>query len=173
MGPRSAFIRPGTSLGLAMGKDFVDQEKSSMAWEVFFNQGIHNGTYYEEQADAGCASAGTCTQGDLRTYTFGALFEYSGYVGRRFGIGVRAGGGLLLSPLLMDATYWQEEVVGGAFGGYDPGIHSAPHPVVMGGPTFEYYTKLAHFSAGLDVDAFYALNFDIGVGITGTLKYTF
>ena len=173
VGPRSKYIRPGTSLGLAFGKDFVDQERTSMAWEVFFNQGIHNGTYYDSQAADGCVSTNTCTQGDMRTYTVGALFEWSTYPVRRFGIGVRGGGGLLLSPLLMDPTYWQEQVVNGAFGGYDPGIHSTPHPVVMGGPTFEYYTKLAHFSAGADVDAFYALGFDIGISITGALKYTF
>jgi hypothetical protein len=44
---------------------------------------------------------------------------------------------------------------------------------VQGGPTFEYYTKLSHFSAGIDVDVFYAIGFDLGLNATGNLKYTF
>ena len=52
-------------------------------------------------------------------------------------------------------------------------VHDQPHPVVLGGPTLEYYTKLSHFSAGIDTDIFYAVGFDLGVSATGTLKYTF
>jgi hypothetical protein len=173
VGPRSQYISPGSAMGLSVGSDFVNQERVSMAWEVQFSQGIHNGTNYEIQAEENCAAAGTCTQGDLRTYTFAALFEVSAYPARRFGVGGRAGAGMMLTPLLMDEQYYTETVIPRL--GIDPSqdIHQSPHPVVMIGPTFEYYTKLAHFSAGLDVDAFYALSFDIGVSITGSLKYTF
>ena len=45
--------------------------------------------------------------------------------------------------------------------------------MVLGGPTFEYYTKLSHFSVGLDADVFYAFTFDLGASVTGYLKYTF
>ena len=173
VGPRSQYISPGSQMGLSVGSDFVNQERVSMAWEIQFSQGIHNGTNYEIQADEGCAAQGICTQGDLRTYLFGAMFEVSTYPARRFGIGGRVGAGMMLTPLLMDETYYNENVV--PVLGIDPStdIHQNPHPVVIAGPTFEYYTKLAHFSAGLDVDAFYALSFDIGVSITGSLKYTF
>lgn len=171
------FVNAGTSVGLSVGHDFVDQEKISMAAEVFFFQGIHNGCYYELQATGECPNrpgeVGPLIQGDLRTYTMGALYEISGYPMRRFGIGARIGGGVLLSPLLMDEGYFNDEVVLGAWGGQNPGYHGAPHPVVMGGPTVEYYTKLGHFSVGADIDAFYAIGFDLGMSTTGYMKYTF
>jgi hypothetical protein len=169
-------VSPGTNVGLSVGQDFVDQERLSAAYEIGFNQGIHNGCYYEQQAaPEGCAGKGPgpFIQGDLRTYTFQALLEASIYPNRRVGIGMRLGGGVLLSPLLMDEAYYQKEVVEDTWGGVDGGYHDAPHPLVMGGPTIEYYTKLSHFSVGLDVDAFYAIGFDLGANVTGYLKYTF
>jgi hypothetical protein len=177
LGQFAGFVSPGTALGLAFGQDFVDQEKSSMAWEVAFFQGINNGCHYELQADGLCSGAPNQAppyiQGDLRTYTFVASIEYSVYPNRRIGLGGRAGGGVLLAPLLMDPTYFQDEVVDGPWGGQNPGYHDSPHPVVFGGPTFEYYTKLSHFSVGVDVDVFYAIQFDLGMNISGALKYTF
>jgi hypothetical protein len=176
LGNFMGFVSPGTAIGLAVGQDFVDQEKKSMAWEVAFTQGINNGCHYELQADGTCGGAPgeapPYIQGDIRTYTFSALVEYSVYPNRRFGIGGRVGGGVLLSPLMMDEEYYQSEVLD-TWGIADPGYHNAPHPVVMGGPTFEYYTKLSHFSAGVDVDVVYSLGFDLGLNATGNLKYTF
>jgi len=43
----------------------------------------------------------------------------------------------------------------------------------MGGLTFEYYTKLSHFSVGADIDAMYIVNFDLGISPTAYLKYSF
>ncbi len=178
----AGFVYPGTALGLAVGQDFVNQERRSMAWEIGFSQGIHNGCHFDIQAGYaaggdGCrAAAGTpppYVQGDLRTYTFSALLEASIYPNRRFGLGLRLGGGVLTSPLLMHPDYYQEEVVQKAWGIPDPGYHGAIHPLGMGGLTFEYYTKLSHFSVGLDADAAYVVNFDLGASVTGNLKYTF
>ena len=177
LGQYSSWIRPGTSIALAVGQDFMDTETMSMAWEASFFQGINNGTDYEEQAANGCVENGTCIQGDLRTYTLVGIYEISFYPSRRVGIGLRAGGGMLFSPLLMNEKYYAEEVVGdttaGAWRGQRPSVHDQPHPVVLGGPTLEYYTKLSHFSAGIDTDIFYAVGFDLGLSATGTLKYTF
>lgn len=177
LGQYSTTIKPGTSVALAIGQDFMDTEDMSMAWEVSFFQGINNGKDYEEQAAEGCFQTGTCIQGDLRTYTLVGVYEASIYPSRRLGIGLRAGGGMLFSPLLMNEKYYAEEVVGdtttGAWQGQRPAVHDQPHPVVLGGPTLEYYTKLSHFSAGIDADVFYAVGFDLGVSATGTLKYTF
>lgn len=173
LGQYSQWVKPGTSIALAVGQDFLDQETISMAWEITFFQGINNATHYEEQAAAGCFTNGSCMQGDLRTYTFAGLYEFSFYPSRRFGLGVRAGGGLLFSPLLMDEFYYDTEVVAGQWGGARPAVHDEPHPVVLGGPTMEYYTKLSHFSMGFDIDAYYAVGFDLGASFTGTLKYTF
>ena len=178
LGSFAGFVSPGTSTSLSFGQDFVDRQRSSMAWEVGFFQGIHNGCYYELQAYGACPGAPNQTppyvQGDIRTYTLAATLEFSGYITRRIGIGLRAGGGILFSPLLMDKEAYTNDVLTRSWGlSADPGYHTSPHPVVMGGPTFEYYTKLSHFSVGADVDAFYGIGFDLGVSFTGAMKYTF
>ena len=175
LGQFSSSVSAGTSVGMAFGGEFMDQKTLSMAWEVAFFQGINNGAGYEEQAAAGCAQLGNCIQGDLRTYSFLGLGEASWYPTRRLGIGLRAGVGVLLSPLLIDEKYYNETVVDEAWGlaANPPQYHEATHPVVVGGPTFEYYTKLAHFSVGADVDIFMAMGFDLGASATGYMKYTF
>jgi len=171
------YVNPGTSVGLGIGQDFVDNQKSSLAWELGLYQGVHNGSHYESQAAEGCSAAGgaaPCVQGDLRTYTFLATLEWSTYLNKRFGIGLRAGGGVLTSPLLMDETYYLSDVVQDEWGlSEPPGYHSGIHPLGAAGPTFEYYSKLSHFSIGADVDFFYAVGFDLGTNATGYLKYTF
>ena len=80
---------------------------------------------------------------------------------------------MLLSPLLMEESQYLTEVVSGTWGGIDPNYHKVPHPVVGGGPTIEYYSKLAHFSVGADADVFYAIGFDLGFNVSGYFKYTF
>jgi hypothetical protein len=170
----AGFVRAGTSLALAVGRDFVDNERSTISGELTFFQGIHNGTHWQTQAtDFGCIASGgaaPCVQGDLRTYTLLALIEYSTYPSRRIGLGLRAGGGVLLSPLLMDKNQY-ESFVAPYLG--DPDYHKVPHPAIVVGPTFEYYTKMSHFSVGTDIDVIYAIGFDIGASMTATLKYTF
>ncbi|MBN1335253.1 MAG: adventurous gliding motility protein CglE [Deltaproteobacteria bacterium] len=170
LGDFSGLVKPGTSIALAFGQDFVDRERSSMAWEVALFQGIHNGMHYQAQMD----TYGTAyVEGDLRTYSAAALLEYSSYPTRRFGIGARFGGGMLYSPLLIDEKAWLEDVVPKYFQNGDPGYHAVAHPLVMAGPTIEYYTKMSHFSVGLDLDVIYAMDFDLGTSFTGTLKYSF
>lgn len=170
------FVDPGTNVTLAIGMDFVDTEKQSMAWEVAFAQGVHNGMAWYEQADfVGCRAAGVgpapCTEGDLRTYTLQANYEISFYPVRRIGIGARVGAGVMFSPLLLEPTAYAEEVLG-TFGA-DPQMHNSPKPLVFAGPTFEYYTKLSHLSIGVDADIVYGIGWDLGLNATGSLKYTF
>jgi hypothetical protein len=175
----SRSVDPGTSVNLAVGQDFVDTERQSMAWEIGIGQGVHNGAAWYEQAAYGCYTLGTgsepCTEGDLRTYSLTANYEISFYPARRFGIGLRVGGGVLLSPLLIyngaDLPAYDSDVVS-EFGA-EPGMHGAPKPLVFGGPTIEYYTKLSHFSIGADIDAVYGIGWDLGLNGTGYLKYTF
>ena len=171
------FVNPGTTLGLSVGRDFLDRERQSAAWELMFFQGIHNGCHYDLQARGECGGRpgviGPLVQGDLRTYTFAATVDYAYYPNRRFGISALAGAGVLLSPLLMDETEYLDEVVLDTWQGQQPNYHETPHPVVLFGPGFEYYTKLSHFSVGLDTDVFYAIGFDLGMNISGYLKYTF
>ena len=175
----NGFLKTGSAIGLAVGKDFVDQEEMSMAWELALIQGVHNGCSYEYQADLACSGnkGGTVPspyiQGDTRTYSMLANYEFSKYPNRRVGLGFRAGGGVLFAPLLMDQDAYLRDVVTGAWGVVDPGYHSGPKPVGFGGLTFEYYSKLSHFSVGVDADVFYAVGFDLGFNGTGYFKYTF
>ena len=156
-------VYPGVTSGLGFGQDFVDQKGHSMAWEVMISQGVHNGLYYEQQ---------NLVQGDLRTFSLTALAEASWYPVQRFGIGVRAGGGIMAIPLLMNEQYYRDDVVS-EWGGIESSIHNGVKPLGMGGLTFEYYTKLAHFSVGADIDVAYVIGVDLSVGGNGYLKYTF
>lgn len=173
LGGYSSVVNPGTFVGLSFGQDFVDNERQSMAWEVALQQGLHNGVDVLTQAANGCQAIGgplPCTEGDLRTYTLAANYEISFYPTRRIGVGGRAGAGLLFSPHLVENTAWSEILTDI---GADPGKQGSPKPVVFAGPTFEYYTKLSHFSVGVDVDVFYGIGWDLGLNGSGTLKYTF
>lgn len=167
VGNFSGIAKPGTSMALAIGQDFVDHEKMSLAWELAFFQGIHNGLSYDQNPGP------YFIQGDTRTYIVAGTVEWSTYISRRIGLGLRAGGGILYSPLLMDETFYQQVVLDQTWGISDPGYHGSPHPVVVGGPTFEYYTKMSHFSVGADIDVQYSIGYDIAVSATGALKYTF
>lgn len=173
LGNFASAVSAGTSTAIAVGQDFLDRERTSMAWEFAFSQGIHNGATYDVQA----ANGGPFVQGDLRTYTIAGMVEWNTYPHRRWGLGARVGGGVLFSPLLMERSYYEDEVLGywgiSDPGFSDPGFHGAPHPIVLGGPNVEYYTKLAHFSIGMDADVFYAIGWDLGASVTGNLKYTF
>ena len=81
--PFSQSVSSGTLVSLGIGQDFVDNERSSMAWEIDLVQGLHNGVDYQTQAQAGCGSGAPCTEGDLRTYALTVNYEYSAYVTRR------------------------------------------------------------------------------------------
>lgn len=167
---------PGIMVNLGVGQDFVDQEKLSMSWELDLSQGVNGGADYFTQASLGCSALGgaaPCTQGDLRTYALQAFYEVSFYPSRRVGIGIRAGGGLIYSPLFIEANAYQTEVLPEFGLTADPGWHDTPHPLVLGGPTFEYYTKLAHFSVGVDADFSYGIGWGMGWDAAGYLKYTF
>lgn len=179
LGDLNGFVSPGTYSSLGVGQDFVDSEKLSMAWDISFSQGVHNGCYFETQAQFGCTGNlkgknSPYIQGDVRTYSVGASLEASFYPTRRLGVGVNLGGGVMFAPLLMVEEYYLEDVVAGSWGlASAPTYHTAPHPIVQAGPTFEYYTKLSHFSVGLDANVSYALQFDLGANVTGYMKYTF
>ncbi|MBT3220191.1 MAG: adventurous gliding motility protein CglE, partial [Proteobacteria bacterium] len=165
----SPLLSPGTTTAISGGGDFFDTERMSMAWELSFEQGLHNGAKYEDQAGMG---ANQLIQGDIHTFSILATYEVSWYVTRRLGLGLRAGGGVMLTPLLVHRDSYIDIVVAQHWGGLQPNVHETPHPVVGGGPTIEYYTKLSHFSVGIEVNAFYAIGFDLGIYSSGYLKYT-
>ena len=177
VGQFRGFVKAGTAVGASIGQDFVDREKTSMAWELGFMQGIHNGCDYEFQADQICSGANgrpsPYIQGDTRTYQFTAAYEFSKYPTRRLGLGIRVGGGGFYSPLLMDEELYLSDVVQKEWNIAEPGYHGKFKGLALGGITAEYYSKLSHFSLGFDGDIFYAIGFDAGFNATGYMKYTF
>jgi hypothetical protein len=177
--PRSSFLRPGTTLNLAVGGEFLDQERMSAAWEFMFGQAIHNGLSYIDQGALLSQDPNVApylVQGDVHSFSMLLVGEFSFYPTRRFGIGLRAGGGVMFTPLLMgngNPSGWVENVVAQTWGGTGTTVHSTPHPTILVGPTIEYYTKLSHFSIGADIDFVYAVGFEGGIMATGYMKYTF
>ena len=166
-----SLIRPGSVVSIAGGQDFVDEPNRSMAWEVQFYQGVHNGMPYEIQRERGVQPADHL-QGDVRTFALIASYEFSTYPSRRVGVGFRAGGGIMMVPLLMPSSLYDTTVVG--TWGSNPTIHSQPHFPVYAGPTIEYYTKLSHFSVGVDIDGMFVIGMnDLAVNATGFMKYSF
>lgn len=161
----------GTSLGV--GADFIDRERFSAAFEVQLTQGLYNGPRVGEIENQ------TWSQGDIHTIAGTATVEASTYLSRRFGIGVRGGGGVTYFPLLVDQTAYFDQLVrdigrNTARGAGEAELHNRSTLFhIVAGPTFEYYTKLAHFSIGADVDVVYLLGFDLGLNASGYLKYTF
>jgi hypothetical protein len=162
-----SILRPGSYVALSVGSDFVDTESTSMAWEVAFTQAAHNGEVYE-YIDQNTVPPDAIVQGDTRTFQLIGNLEWSTYPTRRIGVGIRAGGGVLFAPALVNEEYFIDQHSTDI-----PAVHSAPHPVFFGGPTFEYYTKLSHFSVGADIDIFYGIGLDIGMTAAGYFKYTF
>ena len=48
-----SLIRPGSVVAISVGNDFVDEPNRSMAWDLQFYQGVHNGMPWEVQRDRG------------------------------------------------------------------------------------------------------------------------
>ncbi len=156
------------SVGLGVGSDFIDNERSSVAWEAQLRQSLVNGPRSDE-----LFAYAPIIEGDIHVFDLLASVEASVYPTRRIGVGIRGGAGLSVIPLLMHAVAYQDEIVDGTWGGVPASVHVSPLPIVLVAPTFEYYTKLSHFSLGLDVDVSYTIGWDLGVSPSGYLKYTF
>lgn len=165
-------LDPGTTVALSVGQDFIDRERMSVSWELMFHQTLNNGSRFNETGGFGLGPD-LLIQGDIHTYTVIAAAEVSTYPTRRLGLGARAGAGVTLIPLLMFPSEYETQVVNGAWGGNRAPVHDGPKPVILIGPTLEYYTKLSHFSVGVDVDMTLAIGFELGLSSTGYLKYTF
>ena len=172
IGGASGLVRPVMALNLAAGQDFIDQEKFSMAWEVTFGQALHNGPKLNTgDMDLAWSRSSTAVQGDIHTFSGVATVEASTYLGPRLGLGLRAGGGLMVVPVLMNFESYANDLE--AYYGFVSPVHAGPLPIAVAGPTLEYYTKLSHFSVGTDVDVLIPIGFDLGLSINGYMKYTF
>jgi len=152
-------------LGIGLGDDFIDRERFSAAWEAQFVQGLFNGPAAEE-----VALDPAVVQGDIHTFSGTAVLEFSGYVSRRTGFGARVGGGVMYVPVLITQDKYQALESGW---GTPAVLQTGPLPIAQAGGTFEYYTKLSHFSLGADVDAQFVIPIALGINANGYLKYTF
>jgi len=164
---------PVMTVDLSVGNDIVDQERLSMAVEAQFGQQLHQGPKEDEIPLEAAAGVAPIVSGDIHVFAATATFEVSAYLTRRFSIGARAGGGVSIIPLLMNEQYYNELIL--APNGLQTAVaHAGPQPTIRGGATFEYYTKLSHFSVGADVDVLMVIgSLGLGLSPTGYLKYTF
>ncbi|MEO0603620.1 MAG: adventurous gliding motility protein CglE [Myxococcota bacterium] len=153
-------------LGLGVGGEFIDEERFSAAFEASFSQGLVQGP----RTDV-LSPDNSLTQGDVHMLMGTGVVEVSIYPTRRLGVGLRAGGGVAVLPLLMNEQQYVDEIV--PIIGAPAPVHEGPLPMVIGGPTLEYYTKLSHFSIGADVDFMFMVGFNPGLFPSGYLKYTF
>lgn len=152
---------------IALGTDFVDRRRFSAAIEGHFAQTLYRGPTGRAVRDQ------TLSQGDLHSFEGAAVLEVSAYPAPRFGIGLRGGVGVAHFPLLADQDAFFTKIVP-AMGGHVPLLHANGVWVqLIGGPSLEYYTKLAHFSVGADLDLVAIVGFDVGFRPSGYLKYTF
>jgi hypothetical protein len=165
-GGEGGLLSPVIATGLAVGSDFIDKERLSFAWQASFQQGLFNGPREEELADLP-----PFVEGDIHTFAGVGSVEASFYPTRRLGLGLRVGGGFMVIPLLMDQEIYQETIV--SVWGSPATLHENPLGMIVGTPTLEYYTKLSHFSVGVDVELSYVFEFDFGIAPSGYLKYTF
>lgn len=173
IGARGPILRPGTTVDLSVGGDVVDKPGMSASVQFTVTQAVHVANVnYETQGSLGFGPQ-QLIQGN--TYTIGGLLvgEVSGYPVRRLGIGGRVGAGVMAAPWLMDRESRDTFVIDEAWGLQNSTAHRGVLPTIVAGPTLEYYTKLSHFSMGVDADFIYAIGLDFGVKASGYFKYTF
>lgn len=142
------YVRPGTRMGIRAGYDILNNIRADLFVLANFNEGL---------IDQNAIQAGALT-GDLAHFAPGVAlrFDFITSEDQRFFTFARVGAGY--------AFWFPSELAAGAFGS----VHTDASLGV------EYYTKLRHLSAGLEVD-FQALiaPFAFGVSVYPTLKYTF
>lgn len=174
LGSRSRLLRAGTTFNFVIGQDVVDKPGLSVAWELSLYQAIHNSTFADPADQVGAVNPNSYIQGDVHMLAGMLGAEVSGYPVRRLGIGAQFGGGVGYAPLLLgkgpNGEYLAdvERDLGAPLS-----VHKRVLPVAYAGPTIEYYTKLSHFSLGIDADFIYFIGFDFGVTASAYLKYTF
>ena len=141
-------LKPGTRMGVRAGYDILNNIRADIFVLANFNEGL---------IDPALSNTGTIT-GDLAHFAPGVAlrFDFITSEDGRFFAFARAGAGY--------AFWFPSELAQGAPGS----VHTDASLGV------EYYTKLRHLSAGLEVD-FQALvaPFAFGFQIYPTLKYTF
>jgi hypothetical protein len=161
----------GTAAGFEFGYDVMDQLGMTLSITGTFYQGINNGLSAEDVQTNGIAVAvPNITQGDFRS--IGGLvgarlgFNPGKRKVRRWTIAVDIKGGIYFSPALRDA------------GDYSAGLlQQSPGALILPGFGIEHFTRLSHFSFGIDLHVPLIVGtpagFVAGLDVTPFLKYTF
>ncbi len=162
LGANSSF---GTCAAFEVGYDVLDQLAMTLSITGTFYQGINNGiTNAPEERGSGI------TQGDFRS--IGGLagarigFNPGKRKVRRWTLAVDIKGGVYISPALRD----QNDLAYGA-------LQQSPGGLILPGFGVEHFTRLSHFSLGLDMHVPLIVgtgaSFAAGLDVTGFFKYTF
>ncbi len=158
-------VSGGNAVDVAFGYDIVDQLGFTLSVEGDFFQGINNGV---TSTECGCQSP---VQGDFRS--IGGLgrakfgLNFGGRKIRRLSAYFHAGGGVFVAPSLRPDEQGTPEA------GL---IHSGPAGLISGGAGLEYYTRLSHFSLGVDLSVYVVVGMavtPIGIAAAPFIKYTF
>ncbi len=172
----------GTELDFSFGYDVVDKLPFTLTIEASFTTLITNGTgINDEAAFQALLAAGIVPtiQGDFRV--FGGTVNlrlgpnFGGRKTKRAHFCIQVGGGGAYSPALIDL---QDPVIINRANANGLGyvMQGRFLGIITPGLGIEYYTKLSHFSLGLDIDADIILggpSAAIGIGANFFAKYTF
>lgn len=169
LGPMGSYTTgTATLVDFSVGYDVLDRLKFTLTIEGSFNQFVNQGIPLDPGSGLTVTGLNPVAQGDHRIFggTVNLRFgpNFGGQRVKRLHLAFQVGGGVGFSPLLVlpDAVTI-------------PSLHNRAIVLVVPGVGLEYYTRLAHFSIGLDVDAPLAIGTVFGVAIAPsvTIKYTF
>ncbi len=163
----------GTEMDISFGYDVLDRLNFTLTVEASFFQLVTNGDGVS--IDLPFASP---IQGDFRVFGGMAAIRAGPNIGgkrvKRLSIAVHAGGGVGYSPPLVDMQ--SQNVNARIAAGYGYIMQGRPLGIIQAGAGVEYYTRLSHFSLGLDLDFDVLLGgpvIGMGLGINAFVKYTF
>ncbi len=161
----------GTAASFEFGYDVLDRLGMTLSITGTFYQGINNGLSAEDvQANGILVAVPNITQGDFRS--IGGLvgarlgFNPGKRKVRRWTIAVDVKGGIYFSPALRDANDYSAGL-----------LQQSPGAMILPGFGIEHFTRLSHFSFGIDVHVPMVVGtpagFVAGLDVTPFLKYTF
>lgn len=171
-----------TELDFSFGYDIIDRLPFTLTVEGSFTTLVANGTGVNDEAafqQLLALGIAPTIQGDFRMYggTVNLRFgpNFGGKKTKRGNFSIQVGGGGAYSPALIDLA---DPIVINRMNANGKGFLMQGRflGIITPGIGLEYYTKLSHFSLGVDIDANIILggpSIAIGVGTNFFAKYTF
>ena len=169
------YVSYGSSFAFGGGYEFVDQLAFTIGAEGNFHLATVNGL-------SGTSSTGPGTspvQGDFQSlaglFSLRGAVNFGGRQVKRIQLNIRAGGGVWYSPEARDL-----EDIDNPLLGFGVSPHGRAIPAIDAALGIEYYTRLSHFSVGVEGEMLGLINPSPGLGgfvpainINVTLKYNF